>query len=529
MLAFNGYSQTQLSSEDAFIYFMKANGYKKGDNINNNSIAYGRLKWFDVYVQTYMKYQYSQSINDEFKKQKFISEANKRMNKKLTSVSFSTVHTFNLKGAFGQYDFSSGSFPISLSVENFKDVVSNAERLYVGFNSIVNDKDLVRKIKVSPSKAESIVNSRKKSNGTVNRSVYFKVFFNVTKIKPDDKGVNGYVNTDLNIYVHKVEVYLDELRRELLGTIKPSIEWEDNVNAKKTSNGMVTFENGEYLVKVKYENGKVVNPIKQYDKKGNLYMEGKYEYYNSPKDYKVADFSYITWFYPSGKVYVTAMFRNNKFYKERVEYYESGNIKDITYYKEDKKDGCSRQYTEDGQCKFPSIIYQQDKYFPFYNMGKSVYRNRQCGCDKPIAKYTHPSMNSESRQRASTITNNAARNNSRPLAWYHTDSPPIHSSCRNISDKKQRDICTKTYIRKAIENGIDYDKMKKNNIPSGTRISIMMEIDGNGKFINIRSNRYPIVVNEVKRILSNLDGLSGAIKDGNQVKVDFSFPLVIRY
>ena len=67
LFAYNGYSQTRLGSEDAFIYFMKANGYKKGDNINNNSIAYGRFKWFDVYIQTYMKYQYSQSINDEFK------------------------------------------------------------------------------------------------------------------------------------------------------------------------------------------------------------------------------------------------------------------------------------------------------------------------------------------------------------------------------------------------------------------------------------------------------------------------------
>ena len=152
--------------------------------------------------------------------------------------------------------------------------------------------------------------------------------------------------------------------------------------------------------------------------------------------------------------------------------------------------------------------------------------NTSCKCTPPT---TSSSSVKRTNSSATPLENRKPSSSRRPLAWYHTDTPPVHNSCKSISDNKERDICTKNYIREFVENGIDYNKLKENNIKSGTRISLMMDIDENGKFINIRSNAFPVVLDEVKRVLGEMKGLSPAQKDNNNVLVNFSFPLYIKY
>jgi hypothetical protein len=67
---------------------MKANNHKSGDNIQNGSRGFGYYKWFDIYVQSFMQYDYKAARNNEFKMQKFSNDANNRINQKLKNLSF---------------------------------------------------------------------------------------------------------------------------------------------------------------------------------------------------------------------------------------------------------------------------------------------------------------------------------------------------------------------------------------------------------------------------------------------------------
>ncbi|MCI5050858.1 MAG: DUF4852 domain-containing protein [Candidatus Pacebacteria bacterium] len=520
-------SQNTLGKEDAFLYFMKANSHKKGDKTNGGFGNVKRFTWFDVYIRTFMKYEFNQSINDEFKKQAFVQKANTQMDSRLRNISFDKTYTNTIKGWLGQYDFSKKGFPVKVQIENFKDVVKDAEDLFIGFNSIVNKDELPEFINIDSNKAQSIINSRKQANGKIDRTVYLKILYNVTKRKPKDKGSNGYKNTDLHIYVHKVDVYLDQYQNKLLGTIKPAIDWEDKINGIATLDGQVKLKNGEFTTVVNYENGKIVNPVKSYYANGQVRTIGTYNYLNAPDDYQIKDGTQVSWYYANGNLEQTAYFNDkNKWNGELVRYYKSGKVKEIIEYKNGYKNGCYKEYFEDGRCKFKYGYQRQSQLFNAYKNDKFDSSNTSCKCTPP--KTSSPNVkpiNSSSRSRA----NSKPSSSRRPLAWYHTDSPPVHNSCKSISDKKERDICTKNYIREFVENGIDYNKLKANNIKSGTRVSLMMDIDENGRFINIRSNAFPVVLDEVKRVLGDMKGLSPAQKDNNNVLVNFSFPLYIKY
>lgn len=518
-------SQNTLNPEDAFIYFMKANGHKKSDN-SKNSLYRNKGTWFDIYARTFMKYQLQQAQNDEFKRQKYTKEINNRIDNKLRNLSFSEVYTYNLNGYFGSYDFNNKAFPISYGLKDFN-LVSDAQGLFVGINSIVNKDELNEYIKIEAAKAESIVNSRKTSNGKVNRKVYLKVFFNVTKRKPNDKGSNGYKNTDLHIYVHKIDVYLDQYQNKLLGTIKPANDWEDKVSGIATLDGQVKLKNGQFMTVVNYKNGKIVNPVKSYYANGQVRTIGTYNYLNAPDDYQIKNGTQVSWYYANGNLEQTAYFNDkNKWNGELVRYYESGKVKEIIEYKNGYKNGCYKEYFEDGRCKFKYGYQRQSQLFNAYKNDKFDSSNTSCKCTPPKTSSSNVNRTNSS---ATTRTNSKPSSRRRPLAWYHTDTPPVHNSCKLISDNKERDICTKSYIREFVENGIDYNKLKENNIKSGTRVSLMMDIDENGRFINIRSNAFPVVLNEVKRVLGDMKGLSPAQKDNNNVLVNFSFPLYIKY
>lgn len=277
LLSLSSYSQSQLSQEDAFIYFMKTNNHKKGDNIQNNKRGFGNFKWFDVYVQSFMQYEYKTAINNEFKMQKFTNDANNRIDQKLKTLSFSEEYTLYTTATLGKYDFNKGVFPIYFDIENIEDIARDLEGLFIGIGSIINKDDINFSIKMSSDKAESLMSSLQQSNGVTNRKLNLVMTYNITKLKPNDKGSNGYKNTDLNIYVSSIKVTTDGGASVQIASIVPR-QWDDRVNGRKSNNGIARYENGDYYTVVEHNNGKIVNPTKQYYKNGKLYSEVYYLY-----------------------------------------------------------------------------------------------------------------------------------------------------------------------------------------------------------------------------------------------------------
>ena len=154
------FAQQRLNKKDAFIYFMKIYDYKMKD-------------WYNPYVKSFHASELAHVNNDEFKRRAFVERTNAEMRNKLKSLSFETTYTLNVKADLGKYNFSDGSFPLVLKVEDIPSVaiVKNVRSLFVQIDQFVNADDLELKLPVNQTSAQSFINSRKKSNGYVDRSV----------------------------------------------------------------------------------------------------------------------------------------------------------------------------------------------------------------------------------------------------------------------------------------------------------------------------------------------------------------------
>lgn len=525
LLSLSSYSQSQLSQEDAFIYFMKANGHKKGDNTQNRSRGFGNYKWFDIYVQSFMQYEYKTARNNEFKMQKFTNDANKRIDQKLNTLSFSKEYTLYTTASLGKYDFNKNAFPINFDIGNIKDIARDLEGLFIGIGSIINKDDINFSVEMSADKAESLMSALQQSNGVTNRKLNLVMTYNVTKVKPHDKGSNGYENTDLNIYVSSIKVTTDGGARNQIAHIRPK-EWEDRIKGIQNLNGLSTFQDGRWTFKVEYKNGKPVNPVKKYYKNGNLRMVANYEYFNNPSDYKIIDYSTISWYFDNGAVEVTAMYKDNKFHKERVEYYPSGNIKNIAYYTNGKKNGCFKTYNEDGTCKYPNIGYRSGKFFPFYKMGEVDYSNRSCNCDSPKAQFSPNSVNSN-------ITNEETITSKPTTAiaevfypWAQLEEKPRTIQCSSARES-ERTVCIFDQLKKHVINNISKSTLEKAKATYPAPLFLSINVNKNGQIIRSRlsKNQIPELNNEINNALKTFPVLKGARVSNSAVNFNFSFPI----
>lgn len=218
-------AQTPITEKDIYAYYMKNYNLKPKDNINNGKVNFGQYRWIDLYLFKFHKYEYNQVKNDEFKIQKFMNKVGRELENNIENVDHNKIFSKIVKAKLGKYDFSTESFPIKYSMEDF----GGSNRGYPGgfeidFEYIVNNACFKPILKMNNEDAEKFINSRKNSNGNVNRTVYLNFHFNITnivnRIYSPQGGVNGFDQTDLTLLAKKIEIYEDEYLSNIMAFVK---------------------------------------------------------------------------------------------------------------------------------------------------------------------------------------------------------------------------------------------------------------------------------------------------------------------
>jgi len=409
-------AQNHLSEEDAFLYYLKIYDYKLADN----SPAYGGINWFNVFLRKFRAEELKFIQNDEFKKKEFGDRTNKEINSRLTSLSLNKVHSLAVKASLGNYDFNKKAFPLILDIDKFPSLVSNAQNLYVKIFDIVNLNDMNLYLPVNQSSAESFLNDRKSSNGNIDRTVVANLHFNFTEIKVNRNGANNFNRDKVVVYAHKIDVYNDNNSQKALGTIKPTISWDNTVIPIRNNNGSqkIYYNSIWELDKVKdsltspfysviqYKEGKLVNPVKTYYNKSNKILSeincssietGNWRFTKGES----------TWFWENGNVKEKGYF-NESGYKEGFyqEYWRNGQLKSKLNYINGKANGCFEKFKENGECDFN----YGSRSFESFNNDIKKFSDPNCICNKNTAKEQKNSNNQELNSTSSTSKTIATTN-----------------------------------------------------------------------------------------------------------------------
>jgi antitoxin component YwqK of YwqJK toxin-antitoxin module len=422
------FSQTNMTPKEAFYYTLRVN------NIDiNNSLHYEGLgnsgksyQWVDFYASYFDKVNYTNSINDEFKKVPFLTKFYNELSTGMNTVNFNKTFFVQTKQTIGTYDQSCSCFPLNrykfsnevtfilLDVKQ----VGNADLMFgnsflsfrIGKFFNINDFDFVLKMKQS--EAERFVSSGKDNYGNINRDITIKVIYNIVNT-PFQSDKNNYY---AGAYIHRLEFYNGTT---LLTTSFPKYNYYDKVNLIKLKDGIDTVYYGNdekplthnnlsltsfYRVAT-YTNGRITGPVKDYYLNGinrmigymnNGVWDGQFIWaYNNGQKYSEATYSqgkingvYTAW-YPKGIKKLEENYNYGIKNGLSTEWFENGLKKTQANYKNNKQDGCEFNWDESGKCKTNSYWGKNGTY---YDKNDATINSSKCACED---QYKVESNNSE--------------------------------------------------------------------------------------------------------------------------------------
>ncbi|RRQ49519.1 M56 family peptidase [Maribacter algicola] len=126
--------------------------------------------------------------------------------------------------------------------------------------------------------------------------------------------------------------------------------------------------------------------------------------------------------------------------------------------------------------------------------------------------------NSKENLEATSLKNNM-------VTFAEIDEVPIFPGCEDASDKR---ACFNEKIQLHISKNFRYpDQALEQNIEG--RVSVMFTIDSDGNIVNIQKRgQHPLLEDEVVRIISKLPKMEPGVKDGKNVNIPYSIPVVFQ-
>lgn len=233
--------QQSMTGKEGFFYLIKIDQAGVTDNAFNNN---GSMRWFDLYVNLFDKSNYEFYKKDEFKWPAYSKKIVDEINQGKANADFSKLYSYYSTPTFGKYNFELGGFPLTdvftpgaLAID---DHITLQYKLDIG--SHLNAKEISLILKMDPTKGEKLVESN--PGRTLNAKVVYSV---VNRMMTN---LNKWNEKYMGIYVHKIVLLNGSTP---IGEIKPSIDYVDKINLKKSNdeNPTVTDIDGNIYHTVK--------------------------------------------------------------------------------------------------------------------------------------------------------------------------------------------------------------------------------------------------------------------------------------
>jgi hypothetical protein len=247
-----------MTSQKAFLYFLKVYGLYPEDKISNERTIYlnkfdmSHDNWTFLYVSGLKEQEYKMVKNNEFKIRKLydttlqeLSDAQYKFNQnnKIFKEKFVQV----LPATLGEYNFSLNSFPLKFN--NYFNLIriSSAVRedFQLRIEQIVNANEFNYQLPMSQNQADEFIN-RRQVNTRIDRTVWIKMTYSIVNSKLNR--TTSYA--PLKGYVYSYEIFDDQNLSKKIGTLLPRNDWDDPENEVKI--GQKTIDEGvmqEYFLK----------------------------------------------------------------------------------------------------------------------------------------------------------------------------------------------------------------------------------------------------------------------------------------
>lgn len=345
------------------------------------------------YVYIFDNYNYLQSRNDEFKKREYTNSATAKFKAELAKVNFEKKFTVSCQGSFGEYSFATSSFPINFTENQYKigyriPFYEDDCFMTINVGGITNLDEFKWNLSYPADKAQSFISNRKSSNGQIDRTIYFKLTYSIV----DQTSSSANYATNLNgsnliIYLYSIDIFGDKGGVQKLGTLLPTIDYEDKIHGIKVKNGAETIyykdgyngwqpcskDEAKYYRIINYVDGKINGTVKDYFISGALQMEGTFPGYYAKDGLGNGLF---TWYYENGQKSVEVNYTDGKPNGHYLAWYANGSKKEEVNYLNGNKNGCDFLWDENGNPQTsPGNMW---KFFYFYNNGNRDLYNRDC-------------------------------------------------------------------------------------------------------------------------------------------------------
>jgi antitoxin component YwqK of YwqJK toxin-antitoxin module len=379
--------QNTIDNKKVYLYYIKVN-----HSSNNNDL-------FLKYLKLFKKDEYNLYKNDEFSYSKFINDSKTEYLTAINNLDFNTKFTLTNNIQIGEYNFGKNSFPLDNDIPkyfgNLNTIYNPAWPLKDVRVAVFNSQHLDMELKMIESKANAFIQSRKSSNGIINRNVSIKIEYSIMNngsIRDGKEKIDwaySHETTYLGIYIYKITL-LDG--QNILHTIFPDEDYYDKVNGYKLKEGSEKIFYGNsanelrnedslravsYRI-INYKDGKFDNPVIDY------YMNGQKQIVGNYSDYWGTKNGSFTWFYENGQKFKEATYVNNNLDGSFRSWYSNGDKQEEVTYVNGQKDGCDYMWDADGKCLSNSILggWTYSDHFSYYRNGTWDSYSKECPCVK---------------------------------------------------------------------------------------------------------------------------------------------------
>jgi|GEM_PF-5705193 len=401
--------QNAINDKKLFLFYANINHYQDDRGL------------FERYLQIIKQSEYNLYKNDEFKFQKFYTNSKIEYLNEIANLNFNDRFERSKYGELGTYNFSTHSFPLNIGFEssmNENNMDFFGELLK--FNPyqwslrgmrvhVFNKQQLNLSVKMDETKANLFVQSKKSSNGSVNRQVLCKVDYSVMTRPMTFSKLGMYDVAYITVYIHKIQIWDGP---KLIYTIYPSDNIYDKVNGYQLKDGAYkTFFASDwseidrkdslqasYYRISNYKNGKLVNPTIDYYKSGAKQNVGSYSDFWGTKN------GPFTSFYENGQKQQEVNYINNEMDGKFMSWYADGEKQEEVNYIANQKNGCDYMWDESGKCLAQSILggWRYDDHFSYWANGSYDNQSKACPCFIRTTQNSQGNVNANSQQTIST-------------------------------------------------------------------------------------------------------------------------------
>lgn len=339
------FSQSKMGAKKALLYHISVNNIPIESKTN-------------IYAINFDKYNYDQSIKDEFEKNSYAKNINRKITEEVTKLDFNEKFELTVSGTFGEYSFYENSFPVYFSTHEKwllpdNGVAGTCEDISLG--EAINIKDFVLKLNMREDVAKQFIKKRKDLQGKINRNISIKIIYSIVNKKVYMTKYSSY----LTPYYHYIEIYDLDCNQ----LIYPKIDYYDKIHGVKMKEGkeiiyyqqdnykdtwteIPTEKGSDYYRIIVYADGKISSVKDYYYLSKQLQMEGTFGIYSIDAISKNGIFTY---------------------------YYDNGFKKEVVNYINGIKHGCDFIWGENGKCL-------SGGYANYVRDGVETGENKNCPC-----------------------------------------------------------------------------------------------------------------------------------------------------